>query len=681
MNHLALHNNLRKAQIETYINQRVASHASAELPRFEEYPLPKLKQCITHALSERWGKGDLDVRFDLIERDRFGGDLSLKLPQLLADGGPKAFALHHVPWIAEVLTSAQFSGVIKNVETKGMYINLTVSDRWLLEGAQFVVDMGERYGWSDAMASRRIVVDYSSPNVAKVLHAGHIRSTIIGHVLANLYEACGALVYRVNHINDFGGFGFILEGYRRFHDRFPPEYTQNDKLLAIYSIRRTVEHILQNAIPLEDLSDSERKLLFKYFPNVQSTEQLATAFESFVAASDRRFAQLEAGSLDEVELWGMAIEWSLADFSMFYRALNIDFDLVVGESFYFDSGTEVVEDSINNGSAVVFTADLAECEKDSLRSAQATGQLSESELAVGEKATDKDVGAVVVPLGNGERFVVLRADGRSIYATRDLGAIKLRREMFDPTDIIYVVGQEQKVHFKRLFESAYRLGLANPESLNLQHLYFGFYVDARTGKKLSSRDTVANVNDLLTKSIGYFRSRLSSRVDRAAAEVDKSASELAVGSLVFNDLAQDIKGSVAIDTENVNATIERFERSGGAYVVYSACRARGILRKYGATPPRAKDFRDSIIDDQEAALLLKLQDLPEKTINSAEQSNPSTLVRHLLDTATIYNSYYSRAEVITNGVANPSRLLITQATQQALINGLKLCHIECPEAI
>jgi arginyl-tRNA synthetase len=154
-----------------------------------------------------------------------------------------------------------------------------------------------------------------------------------------------------------------------------------------------------------------------------------------------------------------------------------------------------------------------------------------------------------------------------------------------------------------------------------------------------------------------------------------------VGSLVFNDLKQDVKGSVEIDTAELETTIAGFEKSGGAYLVYTACRSRSILRKYGAEPPRAETITDATIDAQEASLLLKIQEIPERLTSAAEQSNPTFLVRHLLEIASIYNSYYARAQVISNGVADPARLLFTKAVEQSLTNGLRVCHVECPAKI
>ncbi len=680
MNKLAKINAVRRREVEAFRDEQIAIHKKKSLPNFGDYPLVKLRKRIADALSKRWGQGHLEPQFELIEREKFGGDVALKLEQLLKNGGPKRFIKEYQPWIVEVLKGEEFSDSIAQVQTKGMYINLTLSDHWFLKSAQTIFDMGSSFGLSDIQANRTIIVDYSSPNVAKVLHAGHIRSTIIGHVLSNLHEACGALVYRINHINDFGGFGFNLEGYRRFKDQFPSTMGNNDRLLEIYRIRRTTERIVAEDLSLNTLSEEEQALLGRYFPNIQDEQGLKTAFAEFVAASDRRFAALEAGVEEEVDLWAAMVKWSLEDFDRFYNALGIHIDFVLGESFYFYAGDALIDECLASGQAVVYTQTLAAQDIQELDLLLALEKMTQSEHDSRVELIRKDIGAVVVPLEDGERYVVRRADGRSIYATRDIGAIALRCELFSPTNITYVVGQEQKVHFSRLFKAAYKIGIAPPD-LRLKHLYFGFYIDAQTGKKLSSRDTVSGVNQLLTESFKYFRSRLSDRANQTEAELNHAARQLAVGSLVFNDLKQDMKGSVDIDSTTLENTITGFEKSGGAYMVYSACRARSIMRKYGKEPIPADQIEQFEINEQEAMLLLKLQQIPEKIAASADQANPSLLIRHLLETAMLYNSYYTRAPVITDGVANPARLLITVAVQQSLINSLKLCHVDCPPTI
>ncbi|PWE18136.1 arginine--tRNA ligase [Marinicauda salina] len=681
MNELAKRNAALKAEVERYRDAYLACRAKAEPPAFADYPLPALKARITRALSERRGGGELSPQFDLIDREQFGGDIAVKFPQLLRDGGPKGFIDKHLPWITEVLEGPDFADAIAAVETKGMYINLRLTDRWLLEAAWRICELGEDFATNDAEGDETVLVDYSSPNVAKVLHAGHIRSTIIGHVLCNMHEACGADVYRVNHINDFGGFGFSLEGWRRFEDRFPADMGDNERLLEIYRIRRTAEKYAVEDADFDAIPAADKAVLERYFPEADSTGELISAWHNFVRAADARFEKLEAGDAEEVALWAKMVEWSLADFEAFYDALDIHIDLVLGESFYFQAGERVVDACLEAGTAVLFDRARADAEIAKLDARVEAEKMKPEERDKRAAAIEKDIGAVVALLPDGERMVVRRADGRSIYATRDIGAIALRKELFAPSRMTYVVGQEQRVHFERLFKAAEALGLVEPGEIDFTHLWFGFYVDAETGKKLSSRDTVANVNHLLAESVAYFRAKYDERDDQTPEEVDHAAQQLAVGSLVFNDLKQDVKGSVEIATSDLQATIESFEKSGGAYMVYSACRARSILRKWGKAPVPASEVADFEIDAQEAALILKLQTIPEKLAAAAGQANPVVLVRHLLETAGIYNSYYMRAPVISGGEANPSRLIITQAVQVALTNALKICHIECPPKI
>lgn len=677
---LQRHNAERRAEVEAVRDRQVAAHrAAAERPPAPA-PLPVLEARIAAVLSARSPGGAAEPQFATIERARHGGDIALKFPQLLRRGGPKAFVRDHLPWIVEALSGPELADAVARVDAQGMYVNLTVTDRWLLDGAQAIADAGPAFGHGDALAGDRIVVDYSSPNVAKTLHAGHIRSTILGHVLSNLYEACGALVFRVNHINDFGGFGYTLEGYRRFADALALLPAGNDRLLEIYRIRRTLERLAGAMAPLDGLDEADRALLGRYLPDVSTAAELKDAFRAFTDAADRRFVALEAGDEEEVALWREMVGWSLAEFDRFYGDINVRFDLVIGESFYFEAGDATVDGALADGRALLFTE--AEAGR---AAARLDARLNAGEIAGAERDSlaalaIKDVGAVVVPLDRDERYVVRRADGRSIYATRDLGAIALRRILFAPTAAVYVVGQEQQVHFDRLFRAAVAIGIAEPGAPRFQHLYFGFYVDAATGRKLSSRDSVANVGHLLAEARRYFRERVG---DKAAdrADVEGAARELAIGSLVFNDLKQDIKGPVEIDTADMAATVAGFEKSGAAYVVYAACRARSILRRHGRAPARASDIADFTLDEREVGLLMLLQGIPGRVSAAARGANPSILVRHLLDVATAYNSYYAHAPVIVAGEADPARLLITLAVERALESALALCHVTCPEAI
>ena len=540
-NRLAEHNAVRRREIEAVRDRHVAAHLARAAQPPAEAPLPALERRIAAALSARWGKGRLEPTFDVVERARHGGDLALRFPQLLKEGGPKVVIRDHLPWIVETLRGADLADAIARVETAGMYVNVTLSDRWLLDGAGAAAERGPGFCRSAAMAEGIVVIDYSSPNIAKTLHAGHIRSTIVGHVLGNLYEACGALVHRVNHINDFGGFGFTLEGWERFGEVLAALPNDNARLLEIYKIRRVLERVVAAKTGPAAMDAADRELVAGVLPGAASAEAVAAGFADYVAASDARFAALEAGEPREVELWRAMVGWSLADFEGFYDKLAIHFDLVIGESFYFAAGDSFVDACLADGRAIVFSdadADAAVAKLDARLAAKKIGEPERDTLAA---AVRKDVGAVVVPLDREERLVVRRADGRSIYATRDLGAVVLRREIFGMNAGIYVTGQEQQVHFDRVFRAAAATGIAPVDAVRFLHVWFGFYVDSKTGKKLSSRDSVANVTQLLDDARAYFRSRVGERAV-GDADVESAARELAIGSLVFNDLKQDIKG-------------------------------------------------------------------------------------------------------------------------------------------
>ncbi len=680
INQLEEHNAARRREIEAMRDRHVSAHRARAAQPPEEAPLPALERRIAAALSARWGKGRLEPTFDVVERARHGGDLALRFPQLLKDGGPKAVVRDHLPWIVEVLRGPDLADAVAEVVTAGMYVNVTLTDRWLLDAAGTVSERGPDFCRSVSMAERIVVIDYSSPNIAKSLHAGHIRSTIVGHVLGNLYEACGALVHRVNHINDFGGFGFTLEGWDRFRDALAELPSDNARLLEIYRIRRVLERVVAAGIEPAKMEESDRALVNRYLSGAIDAKSVSAGFADYVAASDARFAALEAGEPSEVALWRDMVAWSLTDFEHFYDSLNIRFDLVIGESFYFQAGGAFVDACLAGGRALVFSAEDAASATAKLDARLAGKKIGEPERDTLVAAARKDVGAVVIPLDRDERLVVRRADGRSIYATRDLGAVVLRRQIFGMNMGVYVTGQEQQVHFDRLFRAAELTKLARAEAVGFLHVWFGFYVDKKSGKKLSSRDSVANVTQLLDDARAYFRGRVGERAQRDA-DVESAARELAIGSLVFNDLKQDIKGPVEIDAADLAATIAGFEKSGAAYVVYAACRARSILHRAGVAPTPVAQITSFTLDEQEVGLLLKLQQLPGKVAAAGRASNPSVLVRHLLEIATAYNSYYTVAPVIVDGSADPARLLITSAVYQALAAGLLLCHVTCPEAI
>jgi arginyl-tRNA synthetase len=679
MSELVRHQEVRYREVVGLRDSVLARRAQLPVPALGQYPLSRLRDRLDQVLRAHADGRDVTFEIDVLDRSKFGADFAVRVTGLLGRSGAKDYIAVHVPWIAEALAGAELTDAVAEVATKGIYVNLRMRDRWFLEGVQSIIDLGDLYGQNDTHSDRVQLVDYSSPNVAKMLHAGHFRSTILGHVLSNLYEACGAIVYRVNHINDFGGFGFLLEGLRRFEPYFPDSLEGNERLLETYAIRRALERAMASG--LEGADEQDRETLARYFPEVTSTEALRQASAEFVAAADERFLKLEEGEYDEVTRWREMVEWSLNSFRSFYTALGIGIDFLIGESFYARAGNAVVDRAIEEGRAFELTREQVDEQVATLDREVAAGEITPDARATAVAQLEKDIGAVVVALSGGERLVVRRSDGRSIYATRDLGAIELRREIFDPTDMEYVVGQEQRVHFARLFEAARVLGIATETEPRFKHIYFGFYVDAKTGRKLSSRESVSGVNELLAGAVEHFRAKSAEDEALTGEELDEAAQQLAVGSVIFNDLKRDMKSPIPMAAGDPGPMIVEFERSGGPYVVYAACRARAILRRYGKSLPHLSQAGDPELSDREAQLISRMFALPDVVIRAADEDNPTILVQHLLDTASAYNSYYTSAPVLKGGQATNYRLMITRAVQLVLTNGLRFCHVECPAKI
>ena len=232
-----------------------------------------------------------------------------------------------------------------------------------------------------------------------------------------------------------------------------------------------------------------------------------------------------------------------------------------------------------DGTILLFNSDEIEKAKEAVRNDTALTEKQKNKLL---EEIDRDLGSYVVPLKNHERYVILKGSEATIYATRDIATLAFRMETYQPSRIVYEVGQEQADHFNKLFESGRTLGIV-PESVELTHVYHGFYVD-ESGKKLSSRDGASDIVSLITRSIEYFRMRYRDSTDFSESEKDHIARSLAVGSIVYNDIKKDKKSSVTMG-KNFETMVKGFEESGGAYIVYTACRAKSILRKYGKPVP------------------------------------------------------------------------------------------------
>ncbi len=272
---------------------------------------------------------------------------------------------------------------------------------------------------------------------------------------------------------------------------------------------------------------------------------------------------------------------------------------------------------------------------------------------------------------------MLKGNESTIYATRDLAAIKHRSEVFHPVKIAYEVGQEQQDHFQKLFESARKLGFG--EGIELSHVYHGYYVSEETKKKFSSREGAANIMGLLTRTLSEFGAKYRLESGYPEEEQRRISAALGIGSLIFNDLKRDKKSPIALSSD-FGKMIRQFEESGGAYVIYASCRAKSIVRKYGKAVPAISGCGASDFVDQEIDLMKKLLEFPDVVERAAANDDPVRITEYLLKLSALYNAYYHAVPVLKSENAG-ARVALAAAVARVIDNGLRLLHMEPLERI
>ncbi len=452
---------------------------------------------------------------------------------------------------------------------------------------------------------KTVCIDYSSPNIAKPFHIGHLRSTVIGAALVKIYKALGYNVVGINHLGDFGTqFGYVIEGYKRFG---------KDLDLTVEPIKKLVEiYVKINEMAKED--------------------------EEIVNAARKNFSLLEAGDKETVALWEKFRSLSLEEYKKIYDILGITFDSYNGEAFYNDKMDEIVDILVK---------------KD---------KLVESEGAkVVELETEK------VPC------MILKTNGSTTYATRDLAAILYRSRTYDYTKCLYLTGYEQMLHFKQIFETAKYI-VDEKYTTGLVHVPFGMVLGPG-GKKLSTRKGASTtIKDVIDEAVEKAHQVLEAK-GKTGEEADKIASSVGIGAVIFNDLKNNRIKDEIFDLDEML----KFEGETGPYVQYTYVRTNSIMKKAGVEPDENVDL--SVLTAKEEIELIKLLANRKNIIKDAAKDNePSILTRYIIDVASSFSKYYNECQIIVDDEKlKLARLALVKATGYVLKNGLEMLGINAPE--
>ncbi len=529
---------------------------------------------------------------------------------------------------------------IAKIEAAGPYLNATFNNKTFAQQVlSEIIDRGEKYGCSDLGKNRNVVVDFSSPNIAKPFSIGHLRSTVIGNAIRNMYKALGYNSLGMNHLGDWGKqFGMLGVAFSR-------KLPQSENELQEAMTRG------EGVLYLRDL-----------YVEIHAAAEVDPSIHD--QARDW-FLRLEQGNPDEMALWQRFRDLSLDEFNRVYGLLGIQFDYVRGEAFYFQTG--YVDRMVKELKAA------RQEKKGTAVGDNPTSAIEAKKEAEAPPLLQKSEDAWIVDLSdhNMPPCLILKADGATLYATRDIAAIVQRTEEFDPDRIIYVVGAPQSLHFNQVFLVLRQLGYGKAAD-HCVHVPFGL-IKFKEGVMSTRKGNVILLEDVLNRSIEQVREIIKDRSGYTDDEREEIAQSVGIGAIVFADLS----ASRIKDWDFDWSLLLNFDGRTGPYLLYTHARLASILRKYGSTINTDVDW--GLLDDADSARLVRaLARYPEVLVDAADQYEPSILSRYLLDLAEAQNKFYNANRVLdeSNPDTTKARILLIACARQVLDNGLRILGLK-----
>lgn len=564
----------------------------------------------------------------------FGSEISLPSPLIVPATNPKfgdfqcnialplAKTLGEKPRaIAEkIVTAVDLSGICEPLEIAGPgFINLKLTNDYLISQVK-IIQNDPDLGVEKVTQPERIVVDFSSPNIAKEMHVGHLRSTIIGDAIARVLEFRGYDVLRLNHVGDWGTqFGMLITYLKEV---YPDALTTADVL---------------------DLGD-----LVSFY------KQAKVRFDSdddFKKISQQAVVKLQAGDRENLKAWQLLCEQSRREFQIIYQLLDINLT-ERGESFYNAFLPAVVSELEDVG--LLIEDDGAKC-------------------VFLEGFSNKD--------GNPLPLIIQKSDGGYNYATTDLAALKYRINTDQADRIIYVTDAGQSNHFTQFFQVAKRAGILS-EKTTVVHVPFGL-VKGEDGKKLKTRsgDTIRLI-DLLTeavkRSLQDIETRLAEESRQETPEfINNVAQVVGIAAIKYADLSQNRTSDYVFSYDKMLS----LQGNTAPYLIYAYARIKSISREgkinYDELGENAPIILKEATELELAKDLLKLSEVIKEVESSLL---PNRLCDYLYELSKKYNKFYENCPVLkADEPIKTSRLILCDLTARTLQLGLSLLGIDVLE--
>ncbi|MDD6214652.1 MAG: arginine--tRNA ligase [Firmicutes bacterium] len=464
------------------------------------------------------------------------------------------------------------------------------------------------FGKSDIGSGKTVLVEFSSPNIAKPFHIGHLFSTAVGNSLERIYRQLGYDTVKINHLGDWGTqFGKLICAYKKWGDKEAIEKNPINELLKIY---------------------------VKFHEEAEKNPELEDEAREY-------FKKLENGDKEETELWQHFRDLSLVEFKRVYDMLGVSFDSYAGESFYTDKMSEIVD------------------------------ILREKNLLV------ESDGAQVVDLSelNVPPCIILKSDGATIYATRDIAAALYRHRTYNFYKNIYVVGTPQALHFKQIFAVMKKAGWDWADDC----VHVGFGLVKFPDKKLSTRHgDVVFLEDVLKESVQKTYDIIAENSPEMENK-QEVAQKIGIGAILYTFLKNSREKDIVFSWDSMLD----FEGESAPYVQYSYARGKSILRRSGECDFDGADF-SAVTSDDEYALVSQLNEFGTAVADAADKNEPFYVNRYVTNLARLFNKFYNSCPILKENVApevKKARLAIVSATCEVIHSALGLLGIETVESM
>ena len=531
-------------------------------------------------------------------RDKAHGDYSLPCFRLAKAAGKNPAEL-----AKEVVGRIGCYNFLEKAEAAGPFVNFTLNKQtYAKDVLEKVLSAGEYYGNSDIGRGKTVCIDYSSVNIAKPFHIGHLLNTVLGAALYRLHKKAGYNTVGINHLGDWGTqFGKLIVAYKLWGD---------DKDIEKRGVRSLVD------------------IYVKFHKEAEKNPVLDDEARAW-------FKKIEDGDEEALSIFNRFKKSTLEEVEKIYKRLNVTFDSYAGESFYNDKMQPVLD------------------------------LLTQKGLLV------DDNGAKIVRLGDDmPPCLLVRSDGATLYATRDLAAAFYRKKTYNFDKCLYVVASQQNLHFRQWFKV---LELAGEEWYkDLYHVAHGM-VSLEEGSLSTRSGNVVYLDDVLNMAVSKSREIIKEKSEDLP-NPDEVAEQIGVGAVIFGVLYNNrIKDMTFSYSRALN-----FDGETGPYVQYTQARCRSLLEKC-SYPDCDPDY--SGVAGEEAGEVLKLLDsYPDVILSAVEKYEPCYLSRFLVDLSQAFGKFYLACNIAKSPDAvRKARLMLVKAVRGVLADGLSLLGIQSPE--